>query len=236
MIKNKWMFATFALVVCTVAALATLGKLGGNPAAISKSDNAPSVTTPAPVTNHVAEAVTPSATQKVKGSFDPFANKTADVNVPRASVTMSEFLDSRHTPQAEATDLLPGMVSDSRDEQNPLDITCNIVQASAAASGFVNAAAGYQFSAWINPTPSCAGTPDFPYRIDSVRFQIANAVTFGITGTGGAGTATYRVNIYSTSNCSSDSCANPGNVLCSSQLISFTTNNCYRVGQHDCSC
>lgn len=226
MIKNKWMFATFALVVCTVAALATLGKLGANSASISKFDNPLSVTTPAPVTNHVAEAVTPSATQKIKGSYDPFASKSPDVNVPKSGVTMSEFLDSRHTPQAEATDLLPGMVSDGRDEPNPLDITCNIIQnVAGAASGFLNAGAGYQFSAWINPTPSCAGTPDFPYRIDSVRFQIANAATFGITGTGGAGTATYRVNIYSTSNCSTDSCGNPGNVLCSSQLISFTTTN-----------
>ncbi|MCB1060749.1 MAG: hypothetical protein KDB65_10985 [Calditrichaeota bacterium] len=225
MIKNKSLLVTLFACVCIVAAVSVRANLPESSTKLSKIDlRANKAATSSSVVAERVDLKTKSGESPAKKYNNPFAGRKH--HQTNTGQPMSEFLaEHRAYTTTETSDLLPGMAEQIRDDQNPLDIACNIVQGNTAASGFVNAQEGYEFAGWINPGPSCAGTPDFPYRVDSVSFTIANAAAFGITGTAGAGTAVYRVNIFATSNCSSDSCANPGVALCNSQFISYTTAN-----------
>lgn len=226
MIKNKWLWTGVLTCVCIAVAMSAYATLSRSSNSLAKRDVAQSVAVAkAPGISETAIPVQGDAAAETgKVQSNPFAGRMNRELSTGQSV--SEFLaEHRAVSTNETSNLLPGIADEFREENNPLDVVCTIIQGATAASGFVNASAGFEFSGWINPGPSCPGDPDYPYRVDSVRFQVANSAAFGITGANGAGTAVYRVNLYGTSNCSADSCANPGNNLVSSQLVSYTTTN-----------
>lgn len=222
--KRFWVASIACL--CTVAVLTAFGtvaKLQSNSTALTKS-SVKTVEKADIGTNGVMLNIKPAKDPSAR--VNPYAGREAYKN-PVGTPTNEFFAQQAAGAVNLTTDLLPGAAPEIREESNSLDVVCNIVQGATAASGFLNAAEGFEFAGWINPGAgtTCAGTPDFPYRIDSVRFRIANAAAFGQVGATGAGTAVYRVNIYGASNCSSDSCANPGVALCNSEYFAFTTAN-----------
>ncbi|MBK6910376.1 MAG: hypothetical protein IPH10_05520 [bacterium] len=220
MIKNKLIWTAVVVCACVVTFAFSTAKQTTANNALSK----PAVVNGVQATGLATDGV---AATKTKADYNPFAGRKY---VRPEGQTMSEFI-AEHRPVSVNTtsDLLPNMpIDEPRDDNNSLDIICTIANGSNNFSGFLNAAEGFAFSGWINPAPSCAGSPDFPYRIDSVRFVVANAAAFGdfgCTGPCGAGTATYRVVVYNTSNCGTDSCQNPGNAIITSALVSYTTTN-----------
>lgn len=218
MIRNKWMWTALVICVCALSVAFSSAKRTADQRTLTKDTAASANTVPSSAAEMKSGA---PATKEYKNPFE------AKKSIRPQGQSVSDFMAEHKTYTVnETVDLIPELYGQiSRDENNPLDVVCNIAQGSTNNSGFLNARSGYEFGAWINPVPSCAGTPDFPYRIDSVRFVVANAGAFGVTGAAGAGTATYRINIYGPSSCGNDSCQNPGNALVSSQTVSFTTTN-----------
>lgn len=118
--------------------------------------------------------------------------------------------------------------SESPEREGNLDVACTKTSG-AAQSGFTTNVGTESWARWIDPS-TCASA-GYPFRVDSVNFQLAGGTAFSQEAS--IGTLEYKIRIVCTTTAGADPCAGPGLALIETPVMSYTaaSPSLFRLGK-----